>query len=473
MFDISQIALAGLVLSIIASAHIVLHKRDSRAAIGWVGIVWLVPFVGAGLYYLLGINRIRRRATRLRPASTPTYSLPMPVESISSDRPKTAENLQRLVQLGDALTGTRLTSRNCVTTLVGGEAAFADMIDAIDRARQFVVIATYIFDHDPAGLSFVDALERAQNRGVEVRVLIDGLGSYYSRPPITRILRARNIPCAKFMHSILPWRMAYLNLRSHRKLLIADGRVAFTGGMNLRAGHLLHSAHRRPIRDVQFRLEGPVVGQLTEIFAQDWRFTTGEKLNDPFWFPVTNGTGAAQARAVVSGPDEEIERMTQLIMGALSQATHTVRIATPYFLPDRPLVSALILAALRGVRVELIIPQRNNLPVVHWATMAQIDHIIGQGVRVWLSPPPFDHSKLLVVDDSWCLIGSANWDTRSLRLNFELNVEIYDTPLASEITDLIVDQMNAGEELTREKLAARSIPAKLRDGTASLFSPYL
>lgn len=473
MFDIPLIALTGLTLSLAASIHIVLRKRDSRAAIGWVGIVWLVPFLGSGLYYLLGINRIRRRASRLRPTPNRPQSGSTPPPSAPPTLPSAAAHLQRLAGLGHTLTGAQLTSGNEVTPLVCGDAAFPEMISAIDNACHFVVIATYIFDHDAVGLAFVDALERAVARGVEVRVLIDGLGSYYSFPPITRILRARGIPCARFMHSILPWRMAYLNLRSHRKLLIADGVIAFTGGMNLRAGHLLRSGHKRPIRDVQFRLKGPVVGQLTEVFAQDWRFTTGEKLSDPFWFPINHRVGSTMARAIVSGPDGEIERMTQLIMGALSQATQSVRIATPYFLPDRPLISALVLAALRGVRVELVIPRVSNLPLVHWATMAQIGHLIGQGIRVWQSPPPFDHSKLLVVDGAWSLIGSANWDTRSLRLNFELDVEIYDGTLAAEIDRLIADQMEAGEELTRDWLTSRTLAVKLRDGTAALFSPYL
>lgn len=469
-------AAADVAISVVATAHIVLNKRDARAAIGWVGVVWLAPFIGTAFYLMLGINRIQRRASRLRAPGARRLD-----EASDSGHkrhpsprlPPAAAHLASLAKLGRIVTGEPLTHGNTVTPLIGGEAAYADMIAAIDRAAASVALATYIFDHDPAGLMFADALERAVGRGVEVRVLVDGLGAYYSWPQITKTLRARGVTTAKFMHSILPWRMAYLNLRSHRKLLIVDGQTGFTGGMNIRAGHLLKSGRRRLIQDVQFRIEGPVVTQLAGAFVDDWRFTTGETLAGPRWFPTPAEMGDVTARVVADGPDEERERLTQLLIGAVTEATHSVRIVTPYFLPDRPLVSALTLAALKGVAVDIVIPRVSNLPLVQWATGAQLGQLLQNGCNIWLSPPPFDHSKLTIVDNAWALIGSTNWDIRSLRLNFELSVEIYDDAVAAELDRLVDDKIAVGERQTLAGIDGRSLLVKLRDGTARLFSPYL
>ncbi|MCZ6605863.1 MAG: phospholipase D-like domain-containing protein, partial [Alphaproteobacteria bacterium] len=425
LFGTLFFATASLIISVVASAHIVLRKRDTRAAIGWVGVVWLAPFIGAMLYLMLGINRIQRRASRLRGTEMHPRPADGQVQRDAVSLPPEAVHLSSLAALGRMVTQAELCGGNSVSPLVGGEAAYGEMIAAIDAAKESVAVASYIFDHDQAGLMFANALERAIHRGLEIRVLIDGLGAYYSWPQITKTLHARGIICAKFMHSILPWRMAYLNLRSHRKLVIVDGRIGFTGGMNIRAGHLANSGVRRLIQDVHFRIDGPVVTQLASTFEDDWRFTTGERLAGPKWFPKLNaedGAGRMAARVIVDGPDREFDRLNQILMGAVSQAVNSVRIVTPYFLPDRPLLSALTLAALKGVKIDIVIPRVSNLPLVQWATCAQLGQILQVGAAVWLSPPPFDHSKIMTVDRVWSFIGSTNWDTRSLRLNFELSV---------------------------------------------------
>jgi len=252
-----------------------------------------------------------------------------------------------------------------------------------------------------------------------------------------------------------------------------DGRIAFTGGINIRHGNVLAEQPRHPVQDLHFRVEGPVAGQLQEAFANDWAFTVGEPLEGAAWFPELSECGNAIARAITDGPDADFEKQRWTMLAAVGEARATVRILTPYFLPDIALTTALNLAALRGVRVDIILPAKNNLPFVHWASRAMWWQVLERGCRVWLTPPPFDHSKLMVVDGHWVLFGSANWDARSLRLNFELNVECYGRDLAKEMESLIQQKLRGAHEVTLAEVDGRPLPAKLRDAIARLFSPYL
>jgi cardiolipin synthase len=224
---------------------------------------------------------------------------------------------------------------------------------------------------------------------------------------------------------------------------------------------------------VQFRVVGPIVAQLQEVFADDWLFTTGETLRGERWFPSLNVDGPVIARAISDGPDEDLDKLRWAILSALASARTSIHIVTPYFLPEPSLVSALNVAAMRGVSVDILLPERNNLPFVHWASRAHWWQVLEHGCRIWLSPEPFDHSKLFVVDDAWSLIGSANWDPRSLRLNFELNVECYDSDLAGKRVSLFEAKKKAGRQVTLAEVDARTLPGRLRDGLARLLTPFL
>jgi len=464
-----------LLISVLASAHAVLHKRDVRAAVGWVGLAWLVPVLGGVLYVLLGINRIRRRARSLMLKQGPGRFLlppgvtPMKAETLSEPHPEAA-SLTPLVRLGDAVVGQPLLPGNHITVLESRRDAYPAMLAAIDAARVSISLCSYIFDNDSAGRRFVEALGEAVRRGVEVRVLVDAVGSRYTWPPILGRLRRAGVRAARFLPSLMPYRLPFANLRNHRKLLVVDGRVGFTGGMNIRK-HFWPGEHAAV--DLHFRVEGPVVGQLQETFAEDWAFTTRERLSGEAWFPPLASAGTVVARGIADGPDEDFETLRTVLLGALAIARTSVRIVTPYFLPDTALITALSVAALRGVQVDVILPEKGNLPLVQWASQAQLWQVLRPGCRVFLTAPPFDHTKLMVVDDAWSLIGSANWDPRSLRLNFEFNVECYDAALAAELNAVVEARLRHARPLTLEQVDARALPIRLRDGLARLLSPYL
>ncbi|MGM0675444.1 MAG: phospholipase D-like domain-containing protein, partial [Spirochaetota bacterium] len=284
----------------------------------------------------------------------------------------------------------------------------------------------------------------------------------------------RGIRTAHFMSRLLALRTPYLNLRNHRKILIVDGKIGFTGGMNIRQAHVLADRPAHPIRDVHFRIVGPVVHQLQATFVEDWQFSTGELLSGERWFPTPQkSNGEVGARVIPDGPDKNMDKMSMAFQGALAAARHSVRIMTPYFLPERQLIAALNTCALRGVVVDIVIPQKGNLRMVEWASMAQMWQILEWGCRVWQSEGPFDHGKLMVVDGALSLIGSSNWDSRSLRLNFELGVECYDVALARRLEAQIDERIAHSHRLTKPEVDSRPLPIKLRDGFVRLAAPYL
>jgi cardiolipin synthase A/B len=458
--------------ALLSSAHALLNKRDSRAATLWLGIIWFLPVFGPLLYLSLGVNRIRRRALSL--AVHKTFSRPVP-KNLGERQHLGAEHLKMLARTVSRFVAQPLTAGNQIQPLVNGDAAFPAMLAAIESAKKSVSLSTYIFDNDASGKQFVTALARAVKRGAAVRVLIDAAGSRYSWPPITRRLRHAKIPCAKFLPASLftPWRVATINLRNHRKSLIVDGTIAFTGGMNIRHGNVLADQPKSPVQDLQFQIAGPVVAQLQEVFANDWAFATSEVLDGDLWFPKLKPAGNVIARAITDGPDGDFEKARWTFLAALAEAQSSVQILTPYFLPDVALVAALNLAALRGVRVDIILPAKNNLPFVHWASRSMWWQVLERGCHLWLTPPPFDHSKLMIVDGHWVLLGSANWDTRSLRLNFELNVECYGPEFAREVEKVIAKKILGAREVTLAEADKRGLPVKLLDAIARLFSPFL
>ena len=466
-------AVCVVALSVLASVHAILHKREVHAAISWAALIWLVPIVGAAAYWLLGMNRIRRRAAKLRGGAQRVRSLPLvtplgadDLPLLIADEPQLAE-LARLMQ--DA-TARVLLPGNHVAPLINGDEAYPAMLAAIASAERSIALSTYIFDSSAVGKRFVDALAQASARGVAVRVLLDDVGARYSFPQADRALSAHGVPVARF----LPWwRAPYYNLRNHRKLLVIDGKHGFTGGMNIRVHHVLAAASSSPTRDLAFAVEGPVVAQLAEVFAEDWAFTTGESLSGPDWFPPLPASGPVAARGIPDGPDEDMDRIRWTFLGGLSCARRSVRVLTPYFLPELAIATAFNLAAMRGVQVDIAVPERGNLPLVQWAMWGDFRKVLDHGCRVWLTPRPFDHSKLMVVDDLWVVFGSPNWDPRSLRLNFELGVECYDPALATRMGQLFDQRIADARRLDLSELDRRALPLRIRDGVARLFTPYL
>lgn len=474
------ILILSLAMAAVGIAHAIMTKEDVRAATGWVGVMLLSPFLGAIIYAVAGINRIRRATiSAMRPlageAETAKRERDIAAEELITER--YGQRFAGLKTLGDRVARRSLTSGNAIAILKTGDEAYASMCRAIDGAERSILLETYIFDNDDAGRLFVEALAGAVRRGVSVRVLIDAVGVRYSVPSILKHLREANITVDLFNGNIvMGLRLPYANLRTHRKILIVDGTLAFTGGMNIRKGFSAEFAGSTSARDTHFQVTGTVVADLFSVAAEDWRFAGNEALKGDAWQVDKPSPPPGQpmlVRAVASGPDASIETNQKLLMGAFSVARKSIRIMSPYFLPDRELISALTTAARRGVEIDIVVPAVNNLFLVDRAMTAQFDQVLKNYCRVWRHEGAFDHSKLLSVDGVWAYIGSSNLDARSLRLNFEIDMEVLDAGFAAEIEARIGSAIASAVPVTLETLKARPFIVRLFDRVLWLGSPYL
>lgn len=457
------VAAFGLFAAAGASFHALLNKRRPQSAFGWIAVCFTLPLAGALLYYLFGINRVQTRARKL----LTRYPEPnCPTEYVGTPPPQLAP----LARLGSAVTGWPLTARNRVELLGDAGTIFEAMLGAIGAAREYVYFTTYIFDGGRLGRRFAAALSAAAERGVDVRVLLDGVGEWYSLRRASALLKGTRVRFTRFLPPRLLPPTVSLNLRNHRKSLVIDGHEAFAGGINVRDRYLAGDGEERVV-DLHFRLLGPVVAQIETVFLRDWHFATGDPLTAARHVP--RPAGAALCRVVADGPDGKLDRLTALYTGAIGSARQRIAIMTPYFVPPRELIAPLQAAALSGVDVAVILPQRNNLPYVHRATRHLLWELLERGVHVYYQPPPFVHSKLFYVDDHYAQIGSANFDARSLRLNFELNVEVYDRETVTSLAAHFEAVRARSSAVTLAEVDGRPLTTKALDGAAWLFSPYL
>lgn len=475
--DAYAIALAVTIpaVSLMAAGHALLTKRDPRAALGWVAVCMMFPVAGPVGYLLFGINRVRTRARELGrryPFSREVTDTRDPADSAASGASLLPESQRRIARVSEAVTKRPLLGGNHIEALFNAELAYPAMLEAIAGARNQVLLASYIFNVDRSGKEFVEALAAAVERGVDVRVIVDGVGEFYSPPGVSRLLRRRGVRVARFLPPRLLPPSLHVNLRNHRKILVVDGDVGFTGGMNISDHHWVEPSRRRnPVADMHFRLRGPVVSQLAEVFLEDWGFCKGSYDAPPE--PSTHNAGSAVCRTIKDGPNEDLARLATILLGAIGAAQQRLAIVTPYFLPSAEMVSALGTAALRGVEVSVLIPQRSNMPFVDWATRNMLAEPLDHGVQVLLQPPPFAHTKLFLVDDYYVQVGSANIDQRSLRLNFELAVESFDTAFAATLWREVDHLRQHATALLSEDIESRSLPQRVRDAVAWLATPYL
>ena len=461
--------LAVHIVSWVAVCHALLTKHDPRAALGWTVTALLLPLVGPILYACFGISRAESRASRImrrQQPLEPDYAHP-PFSKVPPEN--VPDSIARMEHIGRVLTEQHLSSGNAVTPLCNGDQAYPAMLEAIEQARDHVFLCTYIFNAGKVATAFGEALTRAAERGVDVRLLVDGIGMLYSLRKPWKKLAAHGVQVAMFLPPRLFPPNFSINLRNHRKMLVCDS-VAFTGGMNI-ADDNLAEGKTRYVQDVHFRCEGPIVDQLRRAFLLNWGFCTNNYTALP---PTTTlPRGESRCRIIMDGPGSEADILNDIYCAIINAARRSVRIMTPYFLPSHGLVSALRSAGQRGVNVRIVLPAKNNLFYVHWAQYRLLPTLLEAGVCVWYQQPPFAHTKLLAVDGYYAQIGSANLDARSLRLNFELNMEVFDPDLHDQIASHIDRAIMTGKEITQTDLAALPLIYKLRNAACWIFSPYL
>jgi cardiolipin synthase len=467
---LSAAAIAWAIFGLWAAGHALLYKREPRSALGWLAVCLLMPYAGPLIYVLFGINRIGRHTKKAGKFPASAYERSPAEDRV---RPESSSAHSCFIRISDQVSNRPMVEGNLIDTYFSGDNAYEAMQAAIQRAERSVYLASYIFRTDATGKRFVKVLQDAVERGVEVRVLIDGAGEFYSLPRVTRLLARSGVRHARFIPLRLFPPSLHINMRNHRKLLIVDSETGFTGGMNIGDHHVTDRQGNTPVVDTHFRLTGPVVTQLEQAFAEDWHFSTGQRLHTSTTTAAAVPTGTAACRVITDGPDDDLGKLALVMQAAISAAQKSIRIMTPYFLPTAEMIAAMKSAALRGVVVDIILPAKSNLRYVDWATRNLLWEILRWDVNVWYQPPPFAHSKLFIIDDRYAQIGSANIDPRSLRLNFEIAVEVIDDDFAVQLASHCDEVIKRSRRVTLREVDDRGYPTRIRDSIAWLFSPYL
>ncbi|MEL0083009.1 MAG: phospholipase D-like domain-containing protein [Gammaproteobacteria bacterium] len=456
------------IVVLVACVHALLNKLDPRSAALWIVVCLFFPIGGVLLYLIFGINRIHRRARARAAGESVPASQVAPV--IDAAGPEISE-YGPLLRTSRLVTELPLVAGCQLRPLFNGDQAFPEMLAAIRQARRWIYLSSYIFDGRGVGETFIDELGAANQRGVQVRVIIDGIGEWYDGGKARRLLRKKQIQAQVFLPPrLIPPQLA-VNLRNHRKLLLVDGSVGFVGGMNIRPAHTQQPDKPRQIQDLAVRLSGPILQQLAQVAVDDWRYVTGKEWNPPA--SSTAASGSSYCRTIADGPDNDSDSLLAILLGAISSARQSIRIMTPYFLPPRELDAVLQAAARRAIKVSVILPERSDHRLVHWASLHQLPTMIGAGIDLYFQPPPFAHTKLLIIDDHYVQFGSANIDVRSLRLNFELMVESYDNEFAGQMVSYFDHALGVSKKVKLTELQGTPLWKRIRNAGCWLFSPNL
>jgi len=474
----AAVIMAGYLLSFVIIPSILLDRRDPEATLAWMLVIVLLPYLGTALYYLVAHTRVKRR-TRKKQRSDHVfrYSLDRAVDSAftraaSSSTPELPEGTRHIARLAGRLTKTSLLPGNAVEVFIEANRAYESMAEAIRSARHHVHLMTYIFRPDRAGEYFRDLLIEKARQGVQVRLLVDGFGGSQIKSSFIRPLTDAGGKFARFVPIFgrLRWRP---NLRNHRKILVADGRIGFAGGLNIGEEYQGRRRAYAPWRDTHLRLEGPVVRQLQEVFAEDWLFSADEDLADPKYFPDIPPCGSELVQVVYSGPDQDHETIHAVFFSAVNEAQKSILITTPYFVPDSTMLAALKTAAWRGVDVRILLPGKSDMRLVQWAGRSYYQELLEAGVKLYEHRPGILHAKTMVIDRAWSTIGSANMDIRSFRLNFEVNVLVWGAAFAARLEQIFHRDLFGSLLITQNQLTEKPLTDRLAEGLGRALSPVL
>jgi cardiolipin synthase len=457
------LSLAWAVYLLWLGGWIVLQKREPVATLSWLVSLAALPYLGFLIYYLLGPQRIHRQRLRRVRAKAKFPSLPGGFHP----SPESME----LARLGQATTGLPPTTATDARLLIDGGAKYSALLRDVAAAREHVHLEYYIFCPDRTGTALRDALVERARAGVKVRLLLDAVGSGRTPARFFQELLAAGGELAWFHPARFGqvWKRPWLNLRSHRKIVVIDGRIAYTGGINVtdeEDERLRDDAYR----DLHLRVEGNVVASLQLVFIEDWAYATA---TPPLSLPApTPQRGHVPVQVLVSGPDSPWEAIHRVHVGAIHSARRRVWLATPYFVPGEAARMALTSAALGGLDVRLLVPRRSDSRLVTLAARSYFDELLSAGVKIYEYGPRMLHSKALLCDDDLAIIGSANYDHRSFRLNFEVSLLFADAPLCAELAALL-ERECAASPAVRIGRERPLFSVRLPEALARLVSPVL
>jgi cardiolipin synthase len=447
-------------------------KRETMSAIAWSLTVILVPFLGAVLFFLFGSQSITRRIVlnRRRDAAYKRLTRARSGGPVVDVPPR----WDTLARLGHHDDGFPVTGGNTVTLYHDGHPAYEAMLAALKSATSHAHVQFFIFRGDDSGKRFINTLCDCARRGVKVRFLYDSVGSYSLPSRLVRQLREAGGQAVAFLPLIGPLYRLRVNLRNHRKIVVVDGRTAFTGGLNIGDEYLGKHPKFGPWRDTFMRVEGPAVEGLQRVFLEDWCFATDEPVEENGMFPsFAKPPGESLVQVVHSGPDTPFKAIRETYFAAIVNARKRVWIASPYFVPDAGLRDAMMLAARAGVDVRYLGLFRPDKWVPYLAARFYWDDVIAAGVKVYQYTSGMMHSKYVLVDGEWGSVGTANMDNRSLFLNFEVNCQLFDAGLVLEMEKEFLNDLALSVRVDPRVFMDRPMVGRIAENAARLFSPVL
>jgi cardiolipin synthase len=459
----------------VLSVWIVMQKRAPVSTMSWILSLALLPFAGFVVYYFFGPQRLKKqRLKRLRSRANAQAAADVALLREAAENAPPA--LRQMAALGTASCGIPVSSAMAVELLSGGARTFDAIFEAVRAARHHVHLEYYIFEPDRIGTALRDLLVERAQAGVTVRLLLDALGSKRIGRKFIAPMHAAGIQVALFHDTRIGRRLRPVtNYRTHRKIVVCDGRIGFTGGVNI-TDEEDRRTRADAYHDVHLRIEGSVVRWLQTTFLEDWSYATGESARRMADESIEHmlprvEAGGIPAQIVTSGPDSPLEPIHRMHVEAIHSSSQRAWLTTPYFVPGEPALMALTSAALRGVDVRLLVPRRSDSLIVSAAARSYYDELIAAGVKVWEYKARMLHSKTLVVDDHCAMIGTANFDNRSFRLNFEVMAVVYGPALARPLAAQFEADLHSAAAVRLHR--PQSFPRRLGDALARLSSPLL
>lgn len=483
--------LFGPLLTIGTIVYVLATKKNATSAVAWCLVLLFLPLLGPLLFLLFGYQHVnrplsrKRKHRRLFQTSRPSPRVEATPGAAEAAVPAAAGgpavdgdgalaagwgDLARLAQRFGAFP---VTAGNHVDFYYWGAPAYDAMLEAIDGARHHIHFETFIFQRDGSGRRFLDALTRKAREGVEVRLLYDAMGTrHLSHAFLAQFHEAGGKSCVFLPLNPLRRRIQ-VNMRNHRKILVVDGKVGFTGGLNVGDEYVGGLARFGDWRDTHLRVRGPAVAALQRVFVEDWDFAARENLKDEAYFPAAEQTGPYLVQGIDSGPDRERKGIREAYFAAILRARKRVWIASPYFVPDAGILDALCLAANLGVDVRLLSLHHPDKWIPYFAARYYWNDVVEAGVRVYQYTRGMMHSKLMMVDGEWASVGSANLDNRSLYLNFEFNCMVYSPAAVRELEAAFLRDLETSIRLDRRVYTHRPVGGRLLDNACRLLSPIL
>lgn len=458
---------------------IVLENRNPLKTISWVLVLVLLPILGIVFYLFFGqeyrkVKMFSRKGLkdleRLRKLTkNQLEQLPQNYQSFQESILDKRQLINLMLSNSNAL----LTDDNDVIILKNGDQTFPAMFTALEEAKQHIHIEYYIVEDDEIGNKLRDLLIRKANDGVEIRFIYDDVGSWQLTKKYINSLRDVGVKIDCFMKVRFPQLTSRVNYRNHRKIVVVDGEIGFVGGLNIANRYMNGTKELGKWRDTHLMLKGGAVAGLQIVFMADWYFVSKEILQGAEYFrkPVPDGKKLVQI--VSSGPDSDWESIGQAYFSAIASAKERVFISTPYLIPTTEILSAMKVAALGGIDIRILLPQKSDAITPKWSTDSYVSELLEAGVRIYFYQPGFMHSKLIVVDGIFSSVGSANFDFRSLETNFEVNAMIYDKEIALSLEKQFFEDLEESKEIILEEWKTRHWLDKTKQSFARLLSPML